>query len=197
MNKSEFIVELRKKLSSLSANELEERIDFYGEMVDDRIEDGLSEEEAVLDIGSIDDIANQIITEAGEKIKKPKVKRRLKGWEIALLAIGSPLWFTLLIAALAILFAVYIVLWVLVVSVWAIFVSFVCSGFLGVVCGIAIMIDGYPPVGVALMGAGLILIGLSILLFFGGKASIKGALRLSKNIILCIKNSFWVKEKAQ
>ena len=47
MNKEEFLSELRTKLSGLPQEDIEERISFYSEMIDDRMEDGISEEEAV------------------------------------------------------------------------------------------------------------------------------------------------------
>ena len=48
MNKLEFIAELRDRLSGLPQGEVEERLSFYSEMIDDRMEDGVSEKEAVL-----------------------------------------------------------------------------------------------------------------------------------------------------
>lgn len=47
MNKQEFLVKLRKGLSGLPKEDIEERLTFYSEMIDDRMEEGLSEEEAV------------------------------------------------------------------------------------------------------------------------------------------------------
>ena len=45
MTKNEFISRLRARLSGLPKDEIRERLAFYGEMIDDRIEEGLSEEE--------------------------------------------------------------------------------------------------------------------------------------------------------
>ena len=47
MNKQEFLVQLRNALSGLPKDDIEERIEFYSEMIEDRIEEGLSEEEAI------------------------------------------------------------------------------------------------------------------------------------------------------
>ena len=44
MNKQEFLAELRKGLSGLPQDDIEERLIFYDEMLEDRIEEGLSEE---------------------------------------------------------------------------------------------------------------------------------------------------------
>ena len=56
MNKQEFLMRLREGLSGLLQNEIEERLTFYSEMIDDRIEEGLSEEQAIGEIGDIDEI---------------------------------------------------------------------------------------------------------------------------------------------
>ena len=63
MNKQAFLEELTRRLSGLSQSDLEERLAFYGEMIDDKVEDGLSEEEAVAGIGSVDDVVSQIMSE--------------------------------------------------------------------------------------------------------------------------------------
>lgn len=42
MNKNEFLSALKARLSALPPNELEERLEFYSEMLEDRIEEGLS-----------------------------------------------------------------------------------------------------------------------------------------------------------
>ena len=47
MTKIKFLIELHNRLSGLPKDDVEERLSFYSEMIEDRIEDGLSEEEAV------------------------------------------------------------------------------------------------------------------------------------------------------
>ena len=46
MNKQEFLYELKGKLWALSEEEKKSSLEYYTEMIDDRMEDGLSEEEA-------------------------------------------------------------------------------------------------------------------------------------------------------
>ena len=50
MNKSEFLNSLEEKLKELPKDEIRKTIDYYDEMIDDRIEDGMTEEEAVKSI---------------------------------------------------------------------------------------------------------------------------------------------------
>ncbi len=51
MSKQEFLAQLKDGLSGLPQSDIEERVAFYEEMIDDRIEEGLSEEQAVSEIG--------------------------------------------------------------------------------------------------------------------------------------------------
>ena len=61
MKKEDFLNKLRIKLSNLPKEDLDERINFYSEMIDDRIEDGFQEEEAINDIGTLDEVSRQVI----------------------------------------------------------------------------------------------------------------------------------------
>ena len=61
MNKLEFISKLRAKLSGLPKKDVEERLSFYSEIIDDKIEEGKTEEEAVKELGTIESISEQII----------------------------------------------------------------------------------------------------------------------------------------
>ena len=47
MSKSEFLTALRARLGGLPQGDVAERLDFYSELIDDRMEEGLSEEAAV------------------------------------------------------------------------------------------------------------------------------------------------------
>ena len=181
MNKQEFLKNLRSSLSNLPQEEIEERIIFYSEMIDDRIEEGLSEEEAVSGIGVIDDTPTQTTNE------QPKTKRKLKAWEIVLLILGSPIWFSLLIAALAVAIAVYASLWSVIVSLWAAFGAVASSALGCVVAGVIFTYIGKALTGVASIGVGIALAGLSIFCFFGCLATTKGSIFLTKKIFQLIK----------
>lgn len=200
MNKLNFVLSLHEKLSGMPENEIEERLNFYCEMIEDRIEEGLSEEEAVAEIGNIDDIAEQIIADIPlTKIVKHKVKnkkRKLRAWEIVLLAVGSPLWFVLLCAALVVILALYISIWAMVVSLWAVDLALaVC--LLGSIFGLVLCaIGGNVFAGLAMLGAGIVCAGLSIFLFFGCLKATVGTVWLLKKFIFLIKKCFRRKEEA-
>ena len=197
MNQEKFISQLRAKLSGLPQKDVEDRLSFYAEMIDDRMEDGLSEEDAICEIGSVEEIYAQILSEIPlSKIVKEQVrpKRKFKAWEIVLLALGSPIWLSLLIAAFAVIFSLYAVIWSVIVSLWAIFAALAACGGVGTVFGLSYVFTGYTVAGSFLISAALLSAGLSIFMFFGCLAATKGTIQLTKNIVLMIKNSFARKE---
>ena len=153
MGKQKFLAELEARLSGLPQDDIGERLTFYSEMIDDRMEEGLSEEEAVSEIGSVDEIVSQIVAEVPfTKIIKEKVKpkRALKAWEIVLLALGSPIWIPLLLAVFVVILAAYAVVWALVASLWAMEISVAAYFLAGIFATFAFLIRGNAATGMAI-----------------------------------------------
>ena len=73
MNKEEFLNALRSALAGLPQEDIEERLAFYSESIDDRVEDGLTEEEAVEAIGTVAEVRDQIMAER-ERIAEDRKK---------------------------------------------------------------------------------------------------------------------------
>ena len=178
MNKKEFLSRLEHRLSGLPREEREERLSFYSEMIDDRMEEGLSEEDAVAEADSFEEIAAQ-----GTGEKPEKRKRILRGWEIALLLIGSPLWLSLLIAALAVVLSLYATLWSVLITLWACFGALIGGAAGGIAAGILLLCQGHGAAGIAGIG------GISIFWFYGCKWATAGTLILTKKIALAIWNA--------
>lgn len=200
MYKQEFLSALKEKLSGLPQADIEERLTFYGEMIDDRMEEGLSEEEAVNAIGPVDEVVSQIVAETPlTKIVKEKIKpkRKMRAWEIVLLILGFPLWFPLLVAAAAVLFSLYVVLWSLLISLWAVELALWASALACAVGSIGLFITKQPIPAFGALGAALILASLSIFLFFGCKTASKGIVKLTKKIAVGIKSLFIGKERTK
>lgn len=193
MTKQEFLSMLRQRLSGLPRQDVEERLSFYGEMIDDRIEEGCSEASAVSDIGTVDEVAAQIIADIPlTRIAKERLKpqRRMRTWEIVLLALGSPIWLSLAIAAFSVILSLWAVLWSLIVSIWAVFVSLGACAVGGVVAGGIFALTGNALPGVCTVGAAVACAGLAILFFFACKEATKGAARLTGGVLLGVKKCF-------
>ena len=110
MRKKAFIEALQVALKDLPEGEIQQSIAYFKEMIDDRIEEGMTEEEAVSDMGNIDKIAKRLLAEHQSLVEKVKgkilPKRRLATWEIILLVLGFPIWGSLLLAVVALLFSI-------------------------------------------------------------------------------------------
>ena len=199
MNKQEFLDGLRKGLSGLPQDDIEERLTFYGEMLDDRIEEGLSEEEAVAAAGSVNEIVRQTVADIPlAKIAKERIKpkRRLKAWEIVLLALGSPIWLSLGVAATAVIFALYVTVWSVIASFWSVFASLAVCAAAGVPMCVVFAAGGSGAAGIAALSAGIVCAGLSVFMFFGCLQATKGILLLTKKFAIWLKNCFIKKEEA-
>jgi len=200
MSKQEFLSGLRAKLSGLPQADIEDRLAFYGEMIDDRMEDGLSEEEAVSAIGTEDEIFAQIMADIPlSKLVKEKIKAKRKpsATTIVLLILGAPIWLSLIISALSVVFSLFVLLWSVIISLWAVFFSLAVSGVAVTAGGIGALAFGNGIIGLAATGAGIVCAGLSLLTLLGSNAATKGAFKLTKKIALEIKKCFIGKEKLQ
>lgn len=199
MNKLEFLKSLENALCGLPQQEIQKSLDFYSEMIDDRIEDGVLEEAAVSQIGDVNEIAEQILADTPiTKLVKQKInqKRRMGVGEIVLLVLGSPIWLSLLISLVAVVISVYVSLWAVVISLWACEAAF-CGSILCGVTSVAILFITKQNIYAAfiMIAATLFLIGFSILFFFVCKFTSKGMIWLTKKFTLFIKSLLLRKER--
>ncbi len=202
MKKYEFLAKLQDRLEGLPPADLRRTLDYYAEMIDDRIEEGLSEEEAVAAIGTPAEIAAQILgdtpfSEASASTKedtsaKPRKKRPT--WEIVLLIAGAPVWVPLLAAAVSIAAAAVAVVLSGYAAIWAAELSI---GAAAVTCVLTAPLFAYTSTlwsGLALLGAGLFLVGVSIFLFYGCLHATRGLCRFIKTIYRFIRSRLTRKE---
>lgn len=196
MTKIKFLLELNEKLTTLPQHDVEERLRFYSEMIEDRMEEGLSEEDAVAAVGTIDEIVAQIYADIlpEKTIITKREKKKFKTWEIVLLAVGSPVWFALLVAAIAVAISLYVSMWSLIIALWSVFVSLAVCSVAGVAVGIGFACQGNVVSGCAVIGMALVCAGLAIFFFCGCKAATDGAVRLTQKIAYGIKGYFNKKE---
>ena len=189
MTKQEFMQELQGRLLGLPQKEMQERLGFLSEMIDDKMEDGSTEEEAVAFFGTVDEVAKRIISEIPlTKIVTEKIKKEGRSpWVTTMLIIGSPVWFSLLISLFAVIISLVASLWAIVASLWATFAALVAGGLGGVLVGAFTALVVKPLSGGALMSAGFVSTALSIFGFYAFLAATKGAAWLTKKLFLGLK----------
>lgn len=176
MNRQTFLDGLRSALNQLPADEIEKTLSYYGEIIDDRIEDGMSEDEAVASMEPIEVLASRVINDAppmNKAVRKAKASGIPTGVWVVLTIIGFPIWFPLLIAIFAVLFSVFVALIAIIVALFAVVIGLGLGGIVTVITGIAAgWLTG--PVALLMIGAGLLITGLAILLAFPVAYLIKG-----------------------
>lgn len=130
-------------------------------------------------------------------MKNDKKKRAMPAWEILLIVLGSPLWLPILIAAFAVILAVYISLWAGIVTLWAVLGAFAVSAVGAAFAGVVLTIVGKALPGVFLIGIGFIFAGMSVFVFLVSKLATKGILFVTKKLALSLIKPFRKKDGVQ
>ena len=197
MSKDAFIGELRHRMAGLPKEAVDRTVEYYSELIADSMEDGLSEEEAVSRLGSLDEIVANVVKDTPlsqiveTRIREKKAKRGgIRAWEVILLVLGAPLWLPLLLAVLAVVLALYVALWAVVIALWAVVAAVILTGVVAVVAGIVELCRLHLPQGLVLLGGGLVCMGLCALLFLLMKLITVGTVKLCKLIWTGIKSLF-------
>ena len=196
MNKEQFLNALREKLSGLSPEDLAERLAFYSEAIDDRLEDGLTEEEAVAQLGAIEDIIKKIPGDV-PTVVTVKEKRRVNPLVIVLLILGSPLWISLLLAAFCVVISLYAMVWSVVAMLWAVDLSVAAISVGCLAGGVLLFARGNVAGGFVAIACTLFCAGVSILGFYGCLYTTKGTAWLTKKSILWLVGLIKRKEGAK
>ena len=189
MKKIEFLNQLKAQLWALPEADIQCSLDYYSEMIDDRMEDGLSEEEAVAAIGDLDEIVKQILNETPRPPqvvestpKQNKAKNKVAPWMIVLLVLGAPLWIPLVAGVGSSVLGVYVSLWSVVIALYATaFALAACAIGLPVAAFSLLWIHHYGE-GAVLVGGALICAGSAILVFLLSNLAAKGLAALTRLI---------------
>lgn len=184
MTKQLFLNELSAALHTLPRDERYRTLSYYDELIDDRMEDGQSQEEAVSSLGDPAAVAREIL---GEEEAPVSTGTGRKAWVIVLLVLGFPLWGSLVLAAVLLLLCVYICLFVPAFVLGVLSLSFLAGAVVGVVGAPFLVFDvgllsGGVGAGLFQLGASVAMLGLSILcalgFYFTGKVTVKAGKNL-------------------
>ena len=163
MSKKEFLAKLKKRLRGLPSEEVESQLNFYSEMIDDKIEDGINEYSAVREISKVIFKDNGDFDDAFNK--QDKQKRKPSAVEITLLILGSPIWLSLIVVAVALFLSLYITFIAVLISLWAVFISLACSSVGSIIFGIFVTFTTNTLTGIALIGAAFVCAGLTVIFY--------------------------------
>ena len=126
MNKTQFCALLGNKLKPyLSPKEMYKTLNFFEEMIDDRIDEGLSEEEAVSQLGDINIIVDQILDEHNIGKKQTKLVWRFIPRELGFIitVLLFPAWITIFSLIVSLFIVILSIIFCIVISIIAIFIG--------------------------------------------------------------------------
>ena len=126
MNKTQFCALLGNKLKPyLSSKEIYKTLNFFEEMIDDRIDEGLSEEEAVSQLGDINIIVDQILDEHNIGKKQTKLVWRFIPRELGFIitVLLFPAWITIFSLIASLFIVILSIIFSIVLSIIAIFIG--------------------------------------------------------------------------
>lgn len=185
MTRNEWIAELRGLLErrGVPASEVADALEYYAEAIDDRVEQGFSEQQALKEIGSpaqACDAVAETVPVAKRAVAAATATRERKALVGVLLLVGAVFWVPLAFGLLGAAAGVYATIWAAVLVVWAGIGSLLACG-LGAVplacysasCGALAegLFSGSGLLALGALGVALIPLGIiaSVLLF---KASV-------------------------
>lgn len=174
MSKNDFIQKLESKLTFLSTKEKKEVITYYNEMIEDAMEDGLTEKESIEKLGTFSQIIQKIKEENGEKetVKKMTTDR------IVLIIVLSPFLFTLL------------TLWAsIIILIYSFVLTLYVFGFAFILIAFAYTVDFFFSL-VSNFSFAILELGLSILSIGLSMFLLMGMNRIFKKINFFTKQSF-------
>ncbi len=198
MTKREFLSALNRELGCLSPEDRARSFEYYSEIIDDRIESGVDEHEAVRMLGDVKTIADGIINEVpiSKLIKsRVKIKRSAGPTKIVLMIFGGLIVVPVIIALIASFFAVYVSLWTVPISLFAAALACAVAGVCGVLAGVLYTFTVGVLEGLWLLGASLVALGLIYPLFLIGKGTLIAMAWLTKKTLLHIKKRMLRREE--
>lgn len=179
MNKAEFLNELTLCLQDMNDTERNKFVVYYDEMISDYMENGMKEEIAVNKIGIPKKIAEELINN-NDNVRIDLPSSGNKVLYPVLTIIGFPLWGSVLLSVILLVFSIYVMIWCVPFAAAAGSVGFLASSILGII-GSPFVMARNISVGMMQLGTGIASIGISLLL---GIVTIQ----LSKKFVVITKN---------
>lgn len=196
MNKAQFLDALRRGLSQLPPEEIDKQLAYYSELIDDMVEDGMTEYEAVEHLGSVQEIYENILLDMPLPLLVKSKSKPKGGWSalaIILVVLGFPVWFSILAALFAVVLAVYVSIWAVGISVFAAVLAIAVAAVVLAVFFFILLLKNIPAAILAL-GVGFVLAAIALLLGIGAFYLCKGIVKATAAMGRGIKRLFIRKE---
>lgn len=161
MKKIEFLQTLRERLKAFQKSEVQSIIDYYEELIEEKKETGIKEEEVIASFGSIENIIPKVTADLVFTRSSTQQTSPLKNFWIILGICASPILIPIGIALGAIVFSLVIVVFSLLISLLASEVAIIVS----LIPMVISMIVSGTDFSIIILTIGLCLIAIAILFY--------------------------------
>jgi uncharacterized membrane protein len=179
MTKKEFLKILENELQSRNYPEIKSLLDFYEELIEDKIESGMKEKEVISEIGNVQTIIKNI--SADQKVIEAKRKPTLSNGLKALFAVLGIFSLPLLIPLGIVMLSLVIALIAILIALIIVFAAGILSGGALLVILFAQLIHYDLPFASFLLG-----IGVSLIITGGFVELFRLSIILPKKLIILI-----------
>lgn len=188
MKKHEFLKKLNRLLKHLSRSERKKILSYYDDMIEDYMERGYWEEEAVRKIETPDAIVEKIKLDSLKDYEIMEEPKRISGGYAICLILFSPIWCTMLLLIGYLLLCIIFSFWSGILMIATFTILFMLAGGISIIGLPVVMTQDGIGVGIVQLGVGIFMIGISGLAIPFTINSTKNALDISKRIIKWYKN---------
>lgn len=165
MTKNDFIKDLAAALTRYGVSDAANTLDYYDELIDDRIEGGEAEGAVIASLETPNQIASQLAdpfqpTEVQRQKMSPFVLVTL----VVLLVLGSPLWGSLLLTAIILLAVGYLLLWIGPLIGGTLAIAGIVGGGVSLIFSFFVALSEGTVVGLMQLGISFAMVGVGILI---------------------------------
>ena len=165
MKKEEFLNNLEQELKLSNAKNYQDVLEYYNEVIEDKIDKGKKEEKVIIELGDIKDIVRNVKIEntLDKATKEPTISNGLKALIAVLSVLSLPLLIPVIVVAVVLIFVVLVLLACIIIVISSLLLS-------SIIIAIALFINLLAmkiPIYTFFFGLGIsfILAGLFIFLF--------------------------------
>ncbi|WP_028263433.1 DUF1700 domain-containing protein [Atopobium fossor] len=168
MDKNAYMQALRDHLSSLPEEEIKRALSFYEEAIQDRLEAGMQESDAIAELEKPKQAAQRIISELpavsrfAAKLKSTQIPTATLIGLLILTILGSPLWVAILFAIAALFVAALVVLFSALLVIWVFTGLFICAIIPGTIVTYNAIITGGISAALLALGISLVISGAGL-----------------------------------
>lgn len=186
MKREQFLKELKLSLKQFPDEEIKDIINYYDEMITDKVEQGATEEAVIESLGNIKVISARIQSDLIDlRMKEPKnIVKTSNTFFLVLMLCASPALIPLGIAFFAVFFSIFITCFALVISFGVTSVSLLIA-----LIPVTVVIWSSVGAGGALLSAGIIIVLIGIFalltvgLFYAGSNLLNMTVRTTNKMI--------------